>query len=30
MGNGNWATSSTYASSILTLYSEALAFHGLR
>jgi hypothetical protein len=30
MGNGNWATSSTYASSILTLYTEALAFHGMR
>jgi hypothetical protein len=29
MGNGNWATASTYASSILTLYDEALAFHGL-
>lgn len=30
MGNGNWATSPTYANSILTLYTEALAFHGLR
>ena len=30
MGNGNWATAPTYASSILTLYAEALAFHGLR
>lgn len=30
MGNGNWATASTYANSILTLYTEALAFHGLR
>jgi hypothetical protein len=30
MGNGNWATASTYATSILTLYSEALAFSGLR
>ena len=29
MGNGNWATASTYASSILALYREALAFHGL-
>jgi len=29
MGSGNWATASTYASSILTLYDEALAFHGL-
>lgn len=26
MGNGNWATASTYASSILRLYLEALAF----
>lgn len=25
-GNGNWATASTYASSILTLYSEVLSF----
>ena len=30
MGNGNWATASTYANSILTLYSEALSFHGIR
>jgi hypothetical protein len=30
MGNGNWATASTYATSILSLYSEALAFSGLR
>ena len=30
MGNGNWATSSTYASSILSLYSEALVFNGLQ
>jgi len=30
IGNGNWATAPTYASSILTLYAEALAFHGLR
>ena len=29
MGNGNWATASTYANSILTLLGEALAFHGL-
>jgi hypothetical protein len=29
MGNGNWATASTYASSILALYREALGFHGL-
>jgi hypothetical protein len=26
MGNGNWATATTYASSILSLYTEALAF----
>ncbi|HXG90624.1 MAG TPA: glucosaminidase domain-containing protein [Vicinamibacterales bacterium] len=26
MGNGNWATATTYASSILTLYAEARAF----
>ena len=26
MGNGNWATSTTYASSILKLYNEALAW----
>jgi hypothetical protein len=26
MGNGNWATSTTYSSSILNLYREALAF----
>jgi len=30
MGNGNWATASTYASSILALYVEARAFNGLR
>lgn len=30
MGNGNWATASTYATSILTLYAEALSYHGLR
>jgi len=30
MGNGNWATAPTYATSILSLDSEALAFHGLR
>ena len=29
MGNGNWATDPTYANSILTLYREALTFHGL-
>jgi hypothetical protein len=26
LGNGKWATASTYAASILSLYSEALAF----
>ena len=30
MGNGNWATASTYAASILQLYTEALTFNGLR
>ena len=30
LGNGNWATDPSYATKILTLYSEALAFHGLR
>ncbi|MCX6551549.1 MAG: glucosaminidase domain-containing protein [Acidobacteria bacterium] len=30
MGNGNWASASTYATSILTLYTEALTFNGLR
>ncbi len=30
MGNGNWATSATYGSSILALYNEALAFNGIR
>jgi len=29
MGNGNWATSTTYASGILRLYNEARAFNGL-
>lgn len=29
MGNGNWATASTYAQSILALYAEALRFHGV-
>jgi hypothetical protein len=28
LGNGKWATSSTYAASILSLYSEALRFNG--
>lgn len=30
MGNGNWATSSTYATSIVTLYTELLASSGTR
>ena len=30
LGNGNWATASTYASSILSLYTEALAATGVR
>ena len=30
MGNGNWATASTYATSILSLYNEALGYNGLR
>ena len=30
MGNGNWATSSSYGATILTLFAEALAYHGLR
>lgn len=30
MGNGNWATASTYADSILSLYQEAKAFNGIR
>jgi len=29
MGNGNWATASTYAASILQLYDDALRFNGL-
>lgn len=29
MGSGNWATATTYATSILTLYQEALTFAGL-
>jgi hypothetical protein len=29
MGNGNWASASTYASSILLLFAEALGFNGL-
>ena len=30
MGNGNWATASTYAGSILALYEQARAFNGVR
>jgi len=30
MGNGNWASASTYATSILTLYDDAVAFNGVR
>jgi hypothetical protein len=30
MGNGNWASASTYATSILVLYDEARAFSGVR
>ena len=30
MGNGNWATATTYADSILSLYREALTFSGLQ
>ena len=30
LGNGNWATATTYATSILSLYSEALASNGPR
>ena len=30
MGNGNWASASTYATSILSLYGEALAFNGMQ
>jgi hypothetical protein len=29
MGNGNWATSTTYASRILTLFKELLAYNGI-
>jgi hypothetical protein len=29
MGNGNWATSTTYAQQILSLYSQMLAFNGV-
>ena len=29
MGSGNWATAPTYAASILGLYNEARAYHGL-
>jgi hypothetical protein len=30
MGNGNWASASTYATTILTLYDEARAYNGAR
>lgn len=30
MGNGNWASASHYAATILGLYDEALRYHGLR
>jgi hypothetical protein len=30
LGNGNWATASSYATSILSRFDEALAFHGIR
>jgi len=30
MGNGNWASASTYATTILTLYDEARVFNGVR
>lgn len=30
MGNGNWASASTYAGSILSLYDEARTFNGVR
>jgi hypothetical protein len=30
MGNGNWASASTYATTILTLYDEARAYNGSR
>ncbi|HXG69277.1 MAG TPA: hypothetical protein VNJ04_01550 [Gemmatimonadaceae bacterium] len=30
MGNGNWASATTYANSILTLFSEARAYNGVR
>jgi len=29
LGGGNWATASSYASSILLLYTEALSFNGM-
>jgi len=29
LGNGNWATSSTYASTILNLYAGLLQYHGM-
>ena len=30
MGNGNWASATTYANSILTLFGEARTYHGVR
>ncbi len=30
MGNGNWATATTYAANILSLYWKAVTFNGLR
>ena len=30
MGNGNWATASTYGASILALFNEAVALQGTR
>jgi len=30
MGNGNWASATTYANSILTLFSEARTYNGVR
>ena len=30
MGNGNWASASAYAGSILSLHAEALSFNGIR
>jgi hypothetical protein len=30
MGNGNWASAATYATSILSLFEEAKSFHGIQ